>query len=122
MRLIFWGLVVVACCYAAYAGMMAVWSYFQVAGTVDEVLPQSSEPIELKRRILHAVNEAGIPLSDREVSVTKDERGGVHVQVVWALPVVVVKGESVLAVPLSLTRTKLEPVGMPTKVPSPVRR
>ena len=38
MKVFFWGLVAVACFYAAYAGMMSVYQWFQVRGVVDEVL------------------------------------------------------------------------------------
>ena len=107
MRLIFWGLVVVAFCYAAYSGMIAAWSWIAVNNAVDEVI--SKEGIEavsipdVKTRVLKATNEAGIPIRDKDVSVTREERG-VRVEVNWTVPFIVVKGESVLAVPLSVNR------------------
>src|SRR5207247_708259 len=49
--------------------------------------------------------ESGVPLADRDVSVTVDNR--VHtVNIVWSFPVIVYRGERVLAIPLSLKRSK----------------
>jgi hypothetical protein len=99
MRLIFWGLVVVALCYAAYSGMIAAWSWIAVNNAVDEII--SKDGIEavslpdLKDRVRRATNEAGIPLDEGNVIVTREERG-VQVEVIWTV--------SVLAVPLSVKR------------------
>ena len=37
MKVIFWGLVIVALCYGAYSGMMAAWSWIAVNNAVDEI-------------------------------------------------------------------------------------
>jgi hypothetical protein len=107
MRLVFWGLVVVAFCYAAYSGMIAAWSWIAVNNAVDEII--SREGIEavsipdIRTRVLKATNDAGIPIRDKDVIVTREDRG-VRVEVNWTVPVIVVKGESVLAVPLTVNR------------------
>jgi hypothetical protein len=107
MKLIVWGIVIVALCYAAYSGMIAAWSYIAVNNAVDEVIAREGiEAVpapEIKKRILNSTNEAGVPLSERDVIVTHEDRT-VRVEVVWTVPVVIVKGESVLAVPLSVKR------------------
>jgi hypothetical protein len=108
MRLIFWGLVVVAFCYAAYSGMIAAWSWIAVNNAVDEII--SKEGIdavpapEVKARVMQATNEAGIPIAENQVSVTRDDRG-VKVEIIWTMPVIIVKGDTVLAIPLSVSRT-----------------
>src|SRR5688500_14260110 len=108
MRLIFWGLVVVAFCYAAYSGMIAAWSWIAVNNAVDEVISRDgieAVPVpEVKARVLKASNEAGIPIVDGNVVVTREDRG-VKVEVIWTMPVIVVKGDAVLAIPLSVNRT-----------------
>jgi hypothetical protein len=107
MRLFFWGVVIVALCYAAYSGMIAAWSWIAVSNAVDEVI--SREGIEavperdIKARIMQSTSEAGVTLAERDVSVTREDRA-VRVDVMWAIPVVVVRGDSVLAVPLSVKR------------------
>ena len=108
MRLIFWGIVVVALLYAAYAGMMSIWSYYQVWSAVDQALSlrpgERYDPMDVKKKVLNGANEGGVPLNDRDVSVTEAGRGGVMVDVVWSFPIVIYKGEVVLAVPLSVNR------------------
>ena len=64
MKVIFWGLVIVALCYGAYSGMMAAWSWIAVNNAVDEIISkQGVETIpaaELKKRVLNASSEAGV--------------------------------------------------------------
>jgi hypothetical protein len=108
MRLIFWGLVVVAFCYAAYSGMIAAWSWIAVNNAVDEIISKDgieAVPVpEVKARVMKATNEAGIPIADNQVLVTREDRG-VKVEIIWTMPVIVVKGDTVLAIPLSVNRT-----------------
>ena len=110
MRLIFWGIVVVALLYAAYAGMMSIWSYYQVWSTVDQALSlrpgERYDLLDVKKKVLNGANEVGVPLYDRDVIVSEAGRGGVMVDVIWSFPVVIYKGEVVLAVPLSVNRTR----------------
>ena len=107
MRLIFWGLVIVAFCYVAYSGMLAAWSWIAVQNAVDEIISREgveSVPVpELRSRVMKAANEAGIPIGEKEVIVTREDKG-VQVEIFWTMPVIVVKGEPVLAVPLSVKR------------------
>jgi hypothetical protein len=110
MRLVFWGLVAVAAAYAAYAVMMSAWQYFQVSGVVDDAM-QSRSIAELgsaravKSKILNDAAESGVPLEERDVSVTIDNRA-YTVNVLWSFPVIIYHGEPVLSIPLSLKRTK----------------
>ena len=108
MRLIFWGLVVVAFCYAAYSGMIAAWSWIAVNNAVDEIISKEgidAVPVpEVKTRVMKATNEAGIPITENQVIVTREDRG-VKVEVIWTMPVITVRGDTVLAIPLSVSRT-----------------
>jgi hypothetical protein len=110
MRLFFWGLVAVAAAYAAYAVMMSAWQYFQVSGVVDDVMqPRSIAELgsagAVKSKILKDTAESGVPLEDRDVIVTVDNRA-YTVNVLWSFPVIIYHGEPVLSIPLSLKRTK----------------
>lgn len=118
MKLIFWGLVVIALCYAAYSGMVAVWSWIAVNNAVDEVITKDGIDAvpagEIKTRIMRSTHEAGIPLNDRDVAVTLYDDKTVRVEVAWTMPVIVVKGDTLLAVPLSVKRASTG--GVPTAV------
>ncbi len=109
MKLIIWGLVIVALCYAAYSGMIAAWSWMAVNNAVDEVLArdgiQSLPKREVKSRIMLSTNEAGVPLNEREVTVIHYDDRTVRVEVAWKVPVIVLHGDTVLAVPLSVKRS-----------------
>jgi hypothetical protein len=110
MRLIFWGLVAVALAYVAWAGMMSAWQYFQISGVVDDVMqPRSIAELgsapAVKNKILKDSAESGVPLADRDVSVTVDNRI-YTVNIIWTFPVIIYRGEPVLAIPLSLKRSK----------------
>jgi len=125
MRLIVWGLVIVALGYAAYSGMISIWSYISVATSVDEVFQKARtggrpDVGELREMLLKTTNEGGVPLTERDVTVLEGERS-IQVQIVWSVPVVVYKGEVVLAVPLSVKRTLEVAEGAPATT-SPPRR
>jgi hypothetical protein len=107
MKVFLWGLLIVALCYAAYSGMIAAWSWIAVNNAVDEIITKDGiEAVpekEIKSRIMAATSEAGVPLTENDLIVTREERK-VKVEAIWTIPVIVVKGESVLAVPLSVRR------------------
>lgn len=107
MKVFFWGLVIVGLAYAAYSGMTVAWSWIAVNNAVDEVLSKDGVEAlaerEIRTRVLNSTNEAGVALSERDVTVTRDDRL-VRVEVVWTIPVVVVKDRPVVEVPLSVRR------------------
>ena len=112
MRMIFWLLVAFLVCYAFYAGVMSGWQYFQVSSTVDEAFEQRSvgqafETRPIRDYILRVTNEAGVPLTDRDVSVLQVS-DQIVVDIVWSYPVLIFKGEVVLAVPLSVKRQRAQ--------------
>jgi hypothetical protein len=107
MRLIFWGLFVVALGYAAYSGMIAAWSWLAVNNAVDEIISREGAdalpPQEIRTRVMQATGEAGIPLREKDIVVTREPRG-VRVEIMWTVPVIVLRDETLLAVPLSVKR------------------
>jgi hypothetical protein len=112
MKVLTWGIVIVAFAYLAYTGMMSVGSYFSVAGAVEEALEartllERHDPRVVKQTILKLVNRAGVPLQEQDVTVTASERA-LAVSVEWTIPVVVYKGESILAIPLSVERARAQ--------------
>ena len=119
MKVILWGLVVVALVYGAYSGMIAVWSWIAVNNAVDEIITKDGieavPAAEIKARVMKATNEAGIPLRENDVVVTLDERT-VRVEAIWTVPVIIVKGESVLAIPLSVRRASAGSAAAPAGV------
>jgi hypothetical protein len=124
MKLFFWGLVAVAAAYAAYGAMMSAWQYLQVSGVVDDVMqPRTIAELgsarAVKNRILQSTAESGVPLEDREVSVSADNRV-YTVNIIWSFPVIIFKGEPVLSIPLSLKRSKQIAAALPPPVGKPV--
>jgi hypothetical protein len=119
MKVILWGLVVVALVYGAYSGMIAVWSWIAVNNAVDEIITKDGieavPAAEITARVMKATNEAGIPLRENDVVVTLDERT-VRVEAIWTVPVIIVKGESVLAIPLSVKRASAGSAAAPAGV------
>ena len=110
MRLIFWGLVIVALGYVAYSGMITAWSWIAVNNAVDEVISREGVDTlpeqEIRARVMSSTSEAGVSLQERDIVVTRGT-GSVQVEVVWTIPVLVVKGEPAISVPLSVKRSKL---------------
>src|SRR2546421_2588377 len=112
MRLFLWGVLIVVVCYAAYSGMIAFSSWMKVNGAVDEIVSRDGvETIpsrELKARVMTAANEAGVPLAEKDVRIVNADRV-VNVEVVWTVPLVVVNGDAVVAVPLTVRRKSGRP-------------
>jgi len=109
MKLIFWGLVAVALLWVAYSGMLATWSWIAVNNAVDEIVSKDDVATipsrELKTKVMSAANEAGVPLGEKDVVVTNNGGQGVSVEVLWTVPVIIVNGDAVFAVPLAVRRT-----------------
>ena len=109
MKLIFWLLVAVGVVYAFYSGAMAVWSYLEIQGIVEEVVAErmrgerTDRAAHVREAILKRAADSGIDLNDRETTVG-DEGRAISVYVRWAWPVIVYRGEVVLAIPLKHER------------------
>jgi hypothetical protein len=108
MKIFLWGVLIVVLCYTAYSVMMAAWSYIAVNSAVDEIVSKDGvETIpakELRSKVMSAANEAGVPLVDKDVVINNVDRV-VRIEVMWTVPVVVVNGDAVVAVPLAVRRT-----------------
>jgi hypothetical protein len=108
MRIFLGGVLVVVVCYLAYTGMMAFGSWMKLNSAVDDIVSRDGvETVparELKARVVTAANEAGVPLVPKDVVITDADRG-VTVEVAWTVPVVIVNGDPVFAVPLTVRRT-----------------
>src|SRR5437879_12986253 len=90
--------------------MRSAWQYFQVSGVVDDVMqPRAIADLgsarAVKAKILKETAESGVPLADRDVSVTIENRVYI-VNIIWSFPVIIYKGEPVLSIPRSLMRSK----------------
>ena len=109
MKLIFWGLVAVAALYLAYSGMKAASSWIAVNNAVDEIISKDDVATipsrELRAKVMSAAHEVGVPLAEKDVVVTNNSGQSVSVEVLWTVPVVIVNGDAVFAVPLAVRRT-----------------
>ena len=109
MKLIFWGLVAVAGLYLAYTGMVAASSWITINNAVDEIVSKDDVATipsrELKAKVMSAANEAGVPLGEKDVVIKNNAGQSVSVEVLWTVPVVIVNGDAVFAVPLAVRRT-----------------
>jgi hypothetical protein len=109
MKLVFWGLVAVVLLYAAYSGMIAVSSWIKINNAVDEIVSKddvaATPSRELRAKVMSAANEAGVPLNEKDVAITNDSGQSVEIEVLWTVPLVIVNGDTVVAVPLAVRRT-----------------
>lgn len=110
MKLVIIMLALVAFAYAAYAGFLTISEYYKMSSTVDQAV--ASIPAdrwrdragEVKETVLRYGRAAGIPLDDWDVSVTEKDRT-LKVSVRWSHPVMLIRGEPVLAYPVWVERT-----------------
>jgi hypothetical protein len=107
MRLVVVGLLLVAFCYVGYSVMIAAWSWIAVNNAVDEIVSRDGVEVtparELKAKVMTAANEAGVPIGDKDVIISNN--GRVTIEVIWTVPVIVVNGDAVFAVPLTVRRS-----------------
>lgn len=103
-------LVILAFFYAFYTGAMAVWSYFQMWDAVDTAVQEHGKAgaTAVRGSLLHSASEAGVPIQERQVAIEEDS-AAFNVRLQWAWPVITYKGETVLAIPISLERSLKRP-------------
>jgi hypothetical protein len=113
-----WWLGVLA--FAIYAGVAALAAYFRASDAVESAIdatmrwekvqrPVAGAPVPsyveaIRDEIVSKARKQGIPLNADRLRVSQVERS-VSVQAWWAQPIVTVADETVVAVPLSLSRT-----------------
>jgi len=110
VKVLFWLLVALGLVYAFYAGAVAVYSYYQVTDIVKETVKERAgvdryERAErIRRDILKKATESGVPLSERDVRVS-DENRTLRVMIRWSYPAIFYKGDAVLSIPLSYEKS-----------------
>ena len=111
MKFVGWLIVLAALGHAFYSGAMAFWQRSQVAAAVDLALDaqqRQAAPIDpagsVHRAVLQAAQGYRIPLKDDSVRVSERDRG-LTVVVSWSHPVLVVRGEPAVAIPLWVERS-----------------
>ncbi len=104
MKAVVLALLAIALFYLFYCGVMSVWSYFAMAGIVDQAVEDRGKTAApVREYIIKSAAEAGVRIQDRHVVVTSDERQ-LYINLRWTFPVVTYKGEDVVEIPLSLER------------------
>jgi hypothetical protein len=108
MRVLGWLFVVALIFYGGYAAAMAVWSYQEMAGVIEEAVGGRPGREPPPRRELGAVIErgaaaAGIAVERRDIQVAQDGRT-LRVRVKWRYAAVVVRGEPIFIIPLTIER------------------
>jgi hypothetical protein len=110
MKLVIIMLALVAFAYAAYAGFLTVSEYYKMSSTVDQAVANvpsergKDRAAELKEVVLRYGRAAGIPLDDWDVTVAEKD-AALKVSVRWSHPVMLIRGEPVLAYPVWVERT-----------------
>ncbi len=109
MKALAWLLLALGFFYAVYTGFMSVWSYMEVSNAVERAADATSRLNEdraapAKKMILQSARAAEIAVDERHVKVIDRERT-ITVQVEWRHPVIIWRGDTILAIPLSLERT-----------------
>ena len=111
MKFVGWLIVLAALGHAFYSGAMAFWERSQMAAAVDLALDaqlRRAAPIDPAASVHQAVRQAAqghrIPLKDDAVRVAERDRA-LTVVVSWSHPVLIVRGEPALAIPLWVERS-----------------
>lgn len=116
MKLLFWLLVALGFVYVFYAGAVAVYSYYQVTDIVKETVRERAgvdryeRADRIRRDILKKATESGVPLTERDVRVTEENRT-LRVLIRWSYPAIFYKGDAVLSIPLSYEKSFEMPSG-----------
>jgi hypothetical protein len=122
VKFLFGLLVIVALAYAAYTGILAAGTYFEVAQIIDDAVldlkpglidasrqalgGSRSEPaIKLRDAVLAKTTKASLPITEENVVVTEMPDQGMQVKVNWTQPVNFYQDKIAFALPLSVTRS-----------------
>jgi hypothetical protein len=122
VKLLFGLLVVIGLGYAAYTGILAAGTYFEVAQIIDDAVldlkpgmidaarqalsESRSDPAQkLREAVFAKTTKAGLPIAEDNVVVTETPEQKLEVSVKWAQPVNIYQDKIVFALPLSVTRS-----------------
>lgn len=112
----FWLLVAVGVVYGFYSGAVAIWQYYEIKGIVEESVAERARmdryerPGRVRDDILRRVPDTGVTLDTRDVFVTEEDRT-LRVLIRWSHPVIIYKGDALLAIPLAFEKSFTVPGG-----------
>jgi len=109
MRLVRWVAILTAFAYAAYTGFLGFADYAKVSTVVQNAL--AGQPTErwadrtgvVHDTVVRDARAAGIPLDDKDVTVTEADRQ-LRVRVSWSHAMLIVRGQILFWVPIWLER------------------
>lgn len=110
MKTVFWLLVAVGVVYGFYSGAVAIWQYYEIKGIVEESVAERARvdryerPGRVRDDVLRRAPDSGVTLDARDVFVTEEDRT-LRVLIRWSHPVIIYKGDVVLAIPLAFDRS-----------------
>lgn len=122
MKFLFGLLVLVGLCYAAYTGILAAGTYFEVSQIIDDAVldlkpgmidtarqalsGSRGDPAQkLREAVLAKTTKASLPITEDNVVVTETPDQKLQVSVKWSQPVNIYQDRIVFALPLSVTRS-----------------
>ena len=109
MKTIFWFLVAVGVVYGFYSGAVAIWQYYEIKGIVEVSVAERARmdryerPGRVRDDILKRAPDSGVTLDERDVFVTEEDRT-LRVLIRWSYPVIIYKGEAMLAIPIAFDK------------------
>ncbi|MEK7385521.1 MAG: hypothetical protein AABZ83_03695 [candidate division NC10 bacterium] len=110
MKTVFWLLVAVGVVYGFYSGAVAIWQYYEIKGIVEESVAERARVDRYERSgrvrddVLRRAPDSGVTLDARDVFVTEEGRT-LRVLIRWSYPVIIYKGDAMLAIPLAFDRS-----------------
>jgi hypothetical protein len=121
VKFLFGLLVVVALAYAAYTGILAVGTYFEVSQIIDDAVldlkpgmidaarqalggARGDPALKLREAVLAKTTKASLPITEDDVVVTEIDQK-LQVKVQWSQPVNLYQDKVAFALPLSVTRS-----------------
>jgi len=121
VRFLFGLLVIVAVVYAAYTGILAAGTYFEVSQIIDDAVldlkpgmidanrqamgSRGDPALKLREAVLAKTTKASLPITEDDVVVTETSDQRLQVKVTWAQPVNLYQDKIAFALPLSVTRS-----------------
>jgi hypothetical protein len=116
VKTIFWFLVAVGVVYGFYSGAVAIWQYYEIKGIVEVSVAERARmdryerPGRVRDDILKRAPDSGVTLDERDVFVTEEDRT-LRVLIRWSYPVIIYKGEALLAIPIAFDKAFAVPGG-----------